>query len=316
MWPLTDAGTVHVLNRFTGEIKQRFRPTFPLSTPAVGFEQLIFVGSAEGRFFSLQLEPRYAAGAIERWQVLVDGPVTGHPTLYGFDKIMFGTSRGTLYSCVALNKKFHGKLELDGAVQGDIGMDDTGAYVATAAQSLYKINGGEGRVVWRRQLPCALPEGPVAVDQAVYQRCLGDGILAIDATTGADMWRLPVDGRFAARLGARDAVLAEDGRLLLIDPASGEVVETVEIPAASATVANGRNDAAYVLSRDGRLICLRDEDAAYLRFERVRTAEETLRVPPPQEAGEGEGEADSEGETGDETSDDPFRSRWDKGARP
>lgn len=94
---------------------------------------------------------------------------------------------------------------------------------------LIRMNARTGEVVWREQLPYFLDRKP---------RRLKD-----------------VNAHFGPVLaGGRLLVASDDGLLRGFDPASGAVVETVEIPGGAATAPIIVDGTVYVVSRRGRLI--------------------------------------------------------------
>ena len=307
---LTSEG-LFVLDRFTGERKHTLTPDFAVASLPVGFNNMIFVGGSNGRFYSLRLPDGPQTGLLKRWEVVVDGAVTATPLLYGAGKLLFATRGGTIYSCDALDKTLDWRFRIDGPILGDPAVNDSGVYVAGSDRSLYKFDGNTGRLLWRRRFPCELIEGPVVTTHTVYQYCEAQGLSAVDADSGEEEWRIP-DGRvFAARLQGQDAIFTKNRHLLFVNQDSGEVTADIHAFGVVDVVTNPQDDSLYLLGRDGRVLCARPTNARYLRKQEMATAKDRLNLPPREDLGAVEAVLQRGAEERDESGDDPFRSRRD-----
>lgn len=275
---------VFIYDRFTGDLRQRFTPDFAAGSAAVAYDDNLFLGSADGRFYSLKLNDPRAREPFKRWTVEAGGPVTAAPLLYDRDMLLFASQNGTVYSCRGANKVLNWVFRTDGPVLGDPAIDGSGVYVASMNRSLYKLNLVSGKAIWRARLPRPLIEGPIVAAHTVYQYCTGHGLSAIDAHTGREKWREP-DGRaFVAHSRSGDVVLTHDRRLLMVDHDTGDLRFTINAPGVTGTVSNTMDDALYLLGGDGRVLCARLDSVPYLRRQRVMAARARLNQPPLDEA--------------------------------
>ncbi|MEZ5746786.1 MAG: PQQ-binding-like beta-propeller repeat protein [Paracoccaceae bacterium] len=143
-------------------------------------------------------------------------------------------------------------------------------YAGTSAGRLAAVDADTGQALW------SAPEGaasPVVVaGGAVFLVNDEDQILRLDADTGAEVWRVDLPyftrGKDKRRrnifahygpvlAGGRLVVASSDGLIRSIDPVSGAVLATVELPAgaASAPVVAGRT--LYVVTQNGQLHAFR-----------------------------------------------------------
>ena len=280
--PTTTA--IFIYDRFSGDLKHRFAPEFAIGSAAVGFDDKLFLGGADGRFYSLRVDPRFPERPIKRWEVLAGGPVTATPILYDRDSLLFASQSGSVFSCLAGDKTFRWSFRAEGAINGDPAVDDSGVYVASTDRSLYKLHRGIGTILWRARFPRPLTEGPTVVAQMVYQYCPDHGLTALDAMTGREKWRIE-DGRSLAAHSANGDVVFTTGNLLqVVHHENGEVLATVEAPLVLKAVSNTRDGSVYLLGRDGRVLCIRLDDVPYLRRQQVMAARELLNQPPTDES--------------------------------
>lgn len=301
---------VFIYDRFTGDLRQRFTPGFAAGSAAVAYDDNLFLGSADGRFYSLKLNDPRAREPFKRWTVQAGGPVTAAPLLYDSDMLLFASQNGTVYSCRGANKVLNWVFRTGGPVVGDPAIDGSGAYVASMNRSLYKLNLVSGKAIWRVRLPRPLLEGPIVTAHTVYQYCIGHGLSAIDAHTGREKWREP-DGRaFVAHSRSGDVVFTRGRRLVMLDHDTGAPRFTIEAAGVSETVSNTLDDALYLLGSDGRVLCVRPDSVPYLRRQRVIAARARLNQPPLDEAA-AQRSRGSATEPRQPTVSDPLRSRRD-----
>lgn len=271
---------IFIIDRFTGDIKKHFAPPFPAGSAAVGLSGVIYVGSADGRLYALQVNHPYAPVPPKRWDVLAGGPVTAAPLLYDGDWLLFASQSGKVFSCLAADKTFRWSFASGGPIEGDPFVDPSGVYVASTDRSVYKLHAGTGSLLWRARFPSPLAEGPAVAAQTLYQYCPGDGLTALDSMTGKEKWRLP-DGRtLAAHSPAGDVVFTTGKRLAVVEHDSGKVVDAIDAPSVMKAVSNAASDSVFLLGQGGRVLCVRLDDVPYLKRQQVAAAREQLNQPP------------------------------------
>ncbi len=305
---------VFVFNRFSGELIKQFAPGFGAGSAAVAYDGVMFMGSAGGRFYCLQIMHPLVQKPFKLWEVNTGGPITATPLLFGRDTLIFASQTGTVYSCRAPDKALHWAFTTGGPITGDPAADEEGVYVASADRSLYKISHGSGQVVWRVRFPQPLVEGPLVRANSVYQYCPYQGIVSIDVETGTEKWRDPTGRAFVAHASGGDTIFTQNRRLEVVDHETGEVRHSIAAPKVVATVPNTEHDAVILLGEGGRVLCARLGSVPYLRRQQVIAARKRLNLPPIDEAAalQRAREASGEEETKtDQTIKDPLRSRYD-----
>lgn len=302
---------IFIYGRFTGDMIRSFTPESAVGSPAVGYDDVLLIGGADGRFYSLRFDHPRAREPFRQWAVEVDGRVTAAPVLYARDMLLFASQGGVVYSCRAADKTLNWVFRADGPITGDPAVDESGVYVASLDRSLYRLHLSSGRVIWRVRLPQPLDEGPVVTAHTVYQYCPGHGLSAIDADTGREKWRSDNARALLAHTRDGDIVFTSDHRLEVVNHDSGHVRHSIEAPANTGTVSNRNDDAVYLLGRDGRVLCARLASVPYLRRQQVLAARQQLNRPPRDQAKVAREARDTRDAGTDTSLSDPLRSRRD-----
>ena len=272
---------VYVKDRYSGSDLIKFRPSFPVGSPAVGFDGTVLLGSANGRMYSLGWNPARPIEPIKRWEVETGGPISAAPILYPPKSLLIASQSGAVFSCQAANKVLTWDYKVGGPIFGDPVVDASGAYVASMDRSLYKLHAHSGALLWRTRFPDPLQRGPAVAGQTVYQHTPSQGITALDSMTGAEKWKHSEASQFVSHGASGDVLFAPSDRLLIVDHDSGKLLSTVSIPPTRKAVVNSVNDSVYLLGEGGRVLCLRRDKIPYLRRQQVLMTQETLNSPPP-----------------------------------
>jgi outer membrane protein assembly factor BamB len=182
-----EAGGVPVL----GGVKWKFETGGTVRSSPVLAGDLAYVGSSDGRLYALDRET-----GRERWSYQANGPINSSPAVAG-GAVFFGSRDNTV---ISLDR-------LTGELRWQVG---TGADMAWEW-------GGEG---WD-----FFTSSPVIVDGTLVIGS-GDGnVYALEAATGAELWRFATAGRVRSSPAVVDGVVyvgSADGRLYAIDFETGE----------------------------------------------------------------------------------------------
>lgn len=302
---------VFVMDRFSGETAWAFTPEFAPGGPAVGYDSMLHLGGLDGRFYSLVLLGDVSFPPVKNWEVLASGPVTAAPVLFGRGMLLFAAQGGRVYACRASDKALAWTFQTEGPILGDPAVDGSGVYVAGMDRSLYKLDRGTGRVIWRKRFPRPLRTGPVVSAGTVFQPCGSEGLVAVDAESGNEKWRQPAGQAFVAHSKGSDVLFTHDHRLLIVDPEKGAVRHAIDAHDVLVSVVNTRNDAVYLLGTDGRVLCSRLDGIPYLKRQQVIAARRRLNRPPLAEAAAVQPGPTGPGSDMSPTNSDPLRSRRD-----
>ncbi|MBI1827100.1 MAG: PQQ-binding-like beta-propeller repeat protein [Planctomycetes bacterium] len=306
------SGEVFVFDRFSGEQRSRFAPSFGIVGPAVGYDQLIFMGGADKNMHLLSLPSPRSKDALNRWEAMAGGIVTTKPLLFRSGTLLFASSGGLVVNCLASDKTLQWTWKAGGAIEASPFVEGNGVYVASMDRSLYKLSLGMGSVIWRARFPSPLQDGPIVSDGLVFQYCVNHGLTAVDTASGKEVWRIPEGHWFASHHKAGDVILTDDYRLLAVDHGTGKIEAKVAAPSVLKAVTNSNDESIYLLGTGGRVACLRLDTEPYLRRQQVLAAQRDLNLSPMSKA---KGAAISPGEPvkePDPLGKDPLRSNSDK----
>ncbi len=270
----------NILDRYTGKALASFETSFVPSSSAVGINDAVFMGGTDGKVYSMQWLCTGSRKPLLLWEVLSGGPVTSTPVLHDGDKLLFASQGGVVASCFSYNKAFNWRTSLGGGVSGDPVVDADGVYVPCEDRSLYKLDLKTGSVIWRHRTTKPLDVGPVVARDTIYQACPGVGMLAIDAGTGKELWRLQSGQTLAAQMDGNDLIYRTDNTIDIVDRRTGKPHGSIKLDESSLVVANKRTDAAFVVSKDGSVLCARPKHTPHLRPSVVSTARRNLNQKP------------------------------------
>ena len=122
---------------------------------------------------------------------------------------------------------------------------------------------------------------------------------------------MPTGRAFVAHTRGRDVVFTRDRRVLVVDRDSGEVLHGIDADSVIATVTNVRDEAVYLLGRDGRVLCAKPVSVPYLRSQEVTAARQRLNLRPIGVAETARRAFIDASEVAEPVGDDPLRSRRD-----
>jgi len=188
------------------------------SSPAIGPEGSVYVGSMEGVMYALHGASGSGGGlGSARWSFPTHGPVLSSPALvlegdpsppyrddkppYGFESevhgvLVFGSNDGFVYGVDSRDGRMLWKYRTSGAVTSSPAVDSEGvAYIGSRDGGVYALNSTTGAPIWRFRTDGAVESSPALAD--------GDGSLFV-ASTDANIYSVnTTDGRliWKRRLG-------------------------------------------------------------------------------------------------------------------
>lgn len=125
-----------------------------------------------------------------RWELMTRAGVSAAPVLYQ-GVIYFGGEDGLVY---AVNESrlltWPYVFKTDGPILADVKADAFGVYVASMDSKLYCIDTGSGKIKWQYFAGTGLNSAPEITEDSVYINVPGQGVAALDKTTG-DPFRKP-----------------------------------------------------------------------------------------------------------------------------
>lgn len=224
-----------------------------LSSPAIGADGTVFVGSNDGNVYALA----GGDGALV-WRYRTGAAVVSSPAVAADGTVYVGSNDTFLYALDGASGALRWRFATNGSVASSpaIGADGT-VYFGSVDGGVYAVRGADGTVVWVYNVGYPVVSSPaLAVDGTVYVGADDYNVYALDGATGAVAWirntRYPV--RAAPSVGDDGTVYAistplapsgYDPILYALAPADGK----------AAWVFGGGHPASWIaVAKDGLLV--------------------------------------------------------------
>jgi outer membrane protein assembly factor BamB len=218
-----DTGTL--VNKHALDLVVNTRPTL------VG--NLLVFGTASGEILG-QLKGQ----GFRAWGNTVRGAVEANPAVLEGGVLGFVSQSGEIAFLDGATGSGMGRAWISGGVDVDPAASQRTMYVASQDQSLYAFEVGGGRERWRLRTDTPLRYPPVYHDGRVYCAIDGAGLLALDSTSGSQLWTCPdilgyVVGIRNGKLLVWESAGEAGGEIASLDPQSGSIVDRFRLERAA-----------------------------------------------------------------------------------
>lgn len=234
-----------------------------VASPAYG-GGMVFVSDGVDTVYALD-----AATGEERWSFKARNKVWSSPAVQN-GVVYFGSLDHSVYALDTATGNKVWEFQAGGAVPGSPLLTRDTLYIGAADKKLYALDPASGAKKWEFQARNWFWTQPLLHDGIIYANALDHRIYALNAATGEPVWPEPFQAPklvMTPPVMAGDAlvVAAEDGRVIAIDPKTGQQTGavTVEPNAMLHGVPAALNGIAYVPGVDNHLFAI---DAAGQRM--------------------------------------------------
>ena len=153
---------------------------------------------------------------------LLAQPIVENGVIYAMDAVSrvsaFDTATGHRRWQVNLGDK----VDDSGAFGGGLGFGDGRLYVTTGFAWVFALDPASGEVLWERQAPGPMRNGPTFADGRIYILTVDNHTLAVDAADGRLLWNHIGIEEMASLVGLSN--VAVDGDLVVVPYTSGELL--------------------------------------------------------------------------------------------
>ena len=171
------------------------------------------------------------------WRVRAGGAIRSSPSIFG-RLVVFGSGDGFVYAVDAASGRTKWKRDVRAAVTGSAAVTERLTYVTDIRGDVIALSTADGTPVWRVSTgtPIPFPWGHESTDYYTSSPTVANGMVvvggsdghvyALDARTGARLWRTPTGGRVRSSPAIANGVVyvgSFDGRLYAINLASGNL---------------------------------------------------------------------------------------------
>ena len=241
-------GSLHAVDAAAGSLRWSFETggermldfwDHYLSDPLI-HDDLVVFGSGDGSVYALDRVSGELRWSHETTEVVHAAPVAGDDLIYigGFDGILYALQAQT--GEVAWQFETEGNPGFPrGDIQRAVALDDGVLYFGSRDYRLYALDAVDGRVLWSLEESGGwIIATPLVTDDHVFFGASdGRRFYALDRSAGAVVWTIPVFTRVfgtAVRAGHDVVFGGFNGKIMGVDPASGEVRWTYQTPASKA----------------------------------------------------------------------------------
>lgn len=213
-----------IIDLETGDILQRHDLDRVVSTAPISTAGQKIYGTSIGHVYSHYLNP-----PVNAWAFDLGSPIDAELALVG-QTVVAVSRNGRIAMLDAPTGTLVAQANIFGGCEADPVAGDGAVFFASLDQSIYAFN-LEGRRMWRIRTEQPLRITPTYYAGVVYVPSDDQGLRAIDANTGTQLWNQEkVAGRVVALRNGR--LLTWDGSsAAAVDPATGDVISSAQLPA-------------------------------------------------------------------------------------
>jgi outer membrane protein assembly factor BamB len=249
---LLNGSTLYVLDRADGRpIIVRPVSGAPGASPALAKEH-VFVPLINGRIEGYPLGEQ----TITPWFFQSYGRAMV-PPLATPKSIVWCTDAGHVYVGDSQKLGVRFRLETGGDIAAPPAYRDPYIYAATMSGELFAVHELSGERRWKYAAGFLVTRAPAAVGERIFITTDEPALHCVDATNGRLLWETPSVTQFAAVSRNRVYGVDELGALVVLDVASGALVERMPTEGTDALV-NDHTDRLFLISKDGVVQCLQE----------------------------------------------------------
>lgn len=223
--------------------------------PAQRNSSFFYVAASDLRLHVLKAEnmvPTFEAAVGD------DAQITS--VLAGEDVVVVATAAGTVVGMTPGGPVQLWAFKAADAVNDPVVRDGRNLFFSSRDANIYCIDTERGKLIWKYQAAALLKESPTVIGGFVYQQVDGEGLLAIDKTTGRLAWQLPEGIDVLSSMPAKVFVFAKGDRLAVLNSNKPEKRSFVDLPGVSFYAPNVSGPEIYLADDFGRIVCLRPID--------------------------------------------------------
>jgi len=240
-----------------GMIQQTMEIKYPVSTSVARTDELIFVGSTNGRFYALR-----STDGIPIWQSLCADEPLGSVAIYQ-DKVYFVTKDNTLFVSATNDRQAAWpSYTANGTLVGAVVADEQ-CLLPSGDTTLYCFDSGDGSMRWKYLAGGSLAELPVLTPTAIYQPVEHMSLLCLERQIephqkqGQLRWKLPDGACLLAENGTATYAMTLNRELTLMDNITGQQKLSFYVQNMDIYARNSETAMIFLASRTGTFLALK-----------------------------------------------------------
>lgn len=250
---IVNGSSLYIVDHETGrEFSERVIKGAPAGAPVLSANHC-FVTLFNGQLHGYPIDET----AVTIWRRSTSGTVYNSPSIAG-SRVFWSTDRGELFGARLIDLVADFKLSGVGQLVAPAASLGDHGYFASEEGFLYAINAERGHLDWRASVGASLEMPPLAIGGVVYQSTHEPALHAFDASTGAELWVAPGVVECVARSNERLYALNDTGALMVLDAATGELIDRLTPTGDQTAVANNQTDRIFLVTPSGLIQCLHE----------------------------------------------------------
>jgi outer membrane protein assembly factor BamB len=175
---------------------------------------------------------------------------------------VWATDSGHLYVGDADELGVRFRLETQSEIVAPPAYYDPFVYVATVSGQVFSVHEMTGAQRWKYATGFMVTRSPAAVEERVFVTSVEPMLHCIDAKQGAGLWEAPKVSQFAALTASKVFGVDDLGGLVAIDATSGKLLARLPTDQATFALVNDQTDRVFLVSDDGIIQCLHEPGAS------------------------------------------------------
>jgi outer membrane protein assembly factor BamB len=194
---------------------------------------------------------------LEEFQVAADNDSMITSVIAEDRYVIFSTEVGNVVSISPDAPLRNWQFNTAGAESAQLIADGRSVFVSSQDTSLYKLNAGTGRMMWKFYAGANLVKPARVTRKVVYQPARYHGLYAIDKESGRQIWQLADGKDLLAEANDKAYVITREGNIVVMNNQTGKIMYLVDLSDISAYVAGSSDSLIYVGDGGGRMACLK-----------------------------------------------------------
>ncbi len=223
------------------------------SAPFIITEDDIYVPASDGGLHKLN---RGSMFALWPKPARTSGVIVSRPIEMG-SYIIFGTTAGRLLGIDKITGGRQINYKTRGSIPAQVAISEDSIYFGSADFHVYCVSIND-TLRWSRIVEGSVTAPVTLADGRLLAAPLGIGIVALDMTDGANLWKNPDVNTVVSYDSSHIFALAPQDELHVLDAESGRTLERLDVSSYKLLPANDSGDGlGYLVTGDGTITCLK-----------------------------------------------------------
>ncbi|MCH9021776.1 MAG: PQQ-binding-like beta-propeller repeat protein [Planctomycetes bacterium] len=233
-----------------GNVAHETTFNFDVTTSVARWEDRLFVGANNNRFYSIRFADRVAM-----WQSVCPSPPLGSVTI-DEDRVYFVARDNVLYVSDTKERNLLWKAPTVDLLTGVV-IDKNQCFLPSHDTALYCLESQTGDLLWKHLAGGRLMQLPIVTDQFVYQPIEHDALICLNRLDGSLLWQLKGGKSYLTQNGPTTYVITHDQKLTLMDQRSAKRIASFYLRNFTLYAPSLQNPTLFLATPGGNILALR-----------------------------------------------------------